>query len=127
MRLLAEESLERFGDEIRDKESELVEAKKHAQKAKKYEALYERDRKLQEFIDKFPETKKQEVTSKQKIQENIVALMKHISKGTYHCLPLCVAHRIVSCRHRYATEFAIRGTIRGYEGRVDFQRGKNAK
>jgi len=76
-----EEFLERVGDDIREKESELTEAKKHAQKAKKYEALYERDRKLQEFVDKYPETRKQETLAKQRLQDNIVALMKHISKG----------------------------------------------
>lgn len=73
--------VERYQDEIREKESELVQAKNHAQKAKKYEAVYERDRKMQEFIDTFPQANKDENARKKELKNVVVALMKHISKG----------------------------------------------
>jgi len=72
--------VERYQDDIRAKENELAEAKKHAQKAKKYEAVYERDRKMQEFIDEFPTVHAEEVANLGKLRSTIVALLKHISK-----------------------------------------------
>lgn len=75
-----DELLERYSEEIQQKEVELSEAKKHASKAKKYEAVYERDRKMQEFIDSFPNSIAQEKQNKQTYQNTIYALMKHISK-----------------------------------------------
>lgn len=72
--------VERYHDDIHAKEQELSEAKKHAQKAKKYEAVYERDRKMQEFIDEYDEVYHKEVENKKTLKNTIVALMKHISK-----------------------------------------------
>lgn len=66
--------------DIQSKEAELTEAKKHASKAKKYEAVHERDRKMQEFIDSFPPAMEQEKQNKQTLQQTIVTLMKFISK-----------------------------------------------
>jgi intraflagellar transport protein 74 len=72
--------VERYHDDIRTKEQELAEAKKHAAKAKKYEAVYERDRKMQEFIDEFPMVMKEELANKEKLKSTIALLMRHISK-----------------------------------------------
>merc|ERR1740130_458142 len=73
--------VERYQDDIRAKENELAEAKKHAQKAKKYEAVYERDRKMQEFIDEFPQMGQKDKKDLSDLKFTIVALLKHISKG----------------------------------------------
>lgn len=78
---MLEEQLETYQDLIREKEQELSEAKKHALKAKKYEAVYERDRKMQEFIDQFPTAMQGEKENIGKLKNTIVALLKHISKG----------------------------------------------
>jgi intraflagellar transport protein 74 len=76
-----EASIEKLGDTLRAKENELQDAKKHSTKAKKYEAIYERDAKMQEFISAFPSVKAAEIENKRKLKEVIVALLKHISKG----------------------------------------------
>ena len=76
-----EADVDRNHDLVREKQTDITNAKKHASKASKYEALYERDRKLQEFIDKFPEAKKKEEEKKAVIQKTIVSLLQHISKG----------------------------------------------
>lgn len=76
-----EASIEKLGDTLRAKESELTDAKKHSTKAKKYEAIYERDAKMQEFITGFPAVRAVEVENKRKLKDTIVALLKHISKG----------------------------------------------
>lgn len=75
-----EQSIEKLSDALRSKETELSEAKKHSTKAKKYEAIYERDAKMSEFISQFPQLKNQEIESKRKNKETIVNLLKHISK-----------------------------------------------
>jgi len=78
---MMEEVVERYQDEIREKENELVQAKNHAQKAKKYEAVYERDRKMTEFIETFPQASKEDGARKVELKRMVVALMQHISKG----------------------------------------------
>ena len=75
-----ESSIEKLSDALRAKESELSEAKKHSTKAKKYEAIYERDAKMSEFIAAFPQLKNQEIEAKRRNKETIVHLLKHISK-----------------------------------------------
>merc|ERR1712110_616058 len=65
--------VEKYQDDIRAKETELQESKKH-------EAVFERDRKMQEFIDEFPQLHQQETSNKMKLQNTIVALLQHISK-----------------------------------------------
>lgn len=72
-------TVEKQHDAIRLKEQALAEAKKHAQKSKKYEAVYERDRKMQEFLDEFEGVFKAEMANKGTLKSTIVALMKHIS------------------------------------------------
>jgi len=76
-----EDTVERYQEDIREKENELAEAKKHSQKAKKYEAVYERDRKMQEFIDDYANIKKKDKADIKELKFTIVALLKHISKG----------------------------------------------
>lgn len=76
-----EDVIEKYHEEIRHKEQELTEAKKHSQKAKKYEAVYERDRKMQEFIDDFPKMSQKDKEDLGNLKFTIVALLKHISKG----------------------------------------------
>lgn len=63
-----EESLENHQEQIRDKENLLGEAKKHALKSKKYEAVYERDAKMQEFIQRYPHTKQTEMENMKTLQ-----------------------------------------------------------
>lgn len=72
-------SVEKLQDQIRLKEQDLAEARKHAAKAKKYEAVYERDTKMQEFLDDFENIRREEVENMTTLKTTIVALMKHIS------------------------------------------------
>lgn len=74
------EQHEKIMDDIREREQDVAEAKKHAQKAKKYEALFDRDRKMQEFIDRYPESKRAEQSARTRLQETIVVLLRHVSK-----------------------------------------------
>jgi hypothetical protein len=76
-----EDIVEKYQETIRDKENELAEAKKHSQKAKKYEAVYERDRKMQEFIDDFPKMQVKDKEDLVNLKFTVIALLKHISKG----------------------------------------------
>jgi len=75
-----ETQLEKLQSHVRTREAELNEAKKHSNKAAKYEAIYERDAKMSQFISDFASMKNAEVESKRKVKETIVALLKHISK-----------------------------------------------
>lgn len=75
-----EQEIEQIQDEIREKEEEVIEAKKHAQKAKIYDALFDRERQMQEFIDHFPEERKAAKAEREYVQTTIVALLRHISK-----------------------------------------------
>lgn len=76
-----EAAVEHTQEAVRNKENDLLEARKNAQKAKKYEAVYERDRKMQEFIDRYPENLSQENRKLDQLKNSIVALMKKISKN----------------------------------------------
>jgi intraflagellar transport protein 74 len=76
-----EDQLEAYHDLIAEKEQELAEAKKHSLKAKKYETVYERDRKMQEVIEAFPASIKGEQANVQKLKDTVVALLKHMSKN----------------------------------------------
>jgi intraflagellar transport protein 74 len=76
-----ESSIEKLSDTLRSKETDLGEAKKLAQKAKKYEAVYERDAKMVEFLNSFSQIRAEEQQKKRQVQDTIVALLKHISKG----------------------------------------------
>eukprot|EP01006_Ploeotia_vitrea_P057630 TRINITY_DN68195_c1_g1_i4.p1 TRINITY_DN68195_c1_g1~~TRINITY_DN68195_c1_g1_i4.p1 ORF type:complete len:610 (-),score=369.53 TRINITY_DN68195_c1_g1_i4:47-1876(-) len=83
-----QQAIDRVQDEVdtaqekaREREEEIESAKKHAAKASKYEALYERDRKMQEFLDKFDDNMREEAANMDKLQRTIVALLEHISKG----------------------------------------------
>jgi intraflagellar transport protein 74 len=78
---LLEDQLDKYQDEIRSKETEIANAKKHASKAKTYETFYERDRKIQSFIDGFDREKAEEIEQKKSIQKTVVALLQHTSKG----------------------------------------------
>jgi intraflagellar transport protein 74 len=78
---LLEDQLDKYQDEIRTKETEIANAKKHASKAKTYETFYERDRKIQSFIDGFDREKAEEIEQKKSIQKTVVALLQHTSKG----------------------------------------------
>lgn len=79
-----EEEIDTLNDNVRDKEEEIVNAKKMAAKAKKYEAVYERDRKMQEFIDSFPENKAKHHDNMEKLKATNIALLNHISKNIHH-------------------------------------------
>jgi intraflagellar transport protein 74 len=76
-----ERDIERMQDEAKELEQTLAEARKHALKSKKYEAVYERDRKMQHFLDQFSATQRAEVQNKRTLQDTIVSLMQHISKN----------------------------------------------
>jgi len=73
-------SIENLNDQTRRRENELSEARKHASKAKKYDAIYERDGKMDEFIAAFPQVKNGEIENKRKMKELVVALLEHCSK-----------------------------------------------
>jgi chromosome segregation ATPase len=75
-----EQSIEKLGDGVRKRESELAEARKHSSKARKYDAIYERDAKMDEFIAAFPQVKNAEIENKKKMKELVVALLRHLSK-----------------------------------------------
>ena len=75
-----EGSIEKLGETLRAKEADMADAKKHSTKAKKYEAIYERDAKMAEFIADFPGLKNQEIEHKKRMKETVVALLKHLSK-----------------------------------------------
>jgi intraflagellar transport protein 74 len=75
-----EESIESGQEEVRAKENELQESKKIAQKAAKYAAVYDRDKKMQEFIDNYAGLQRSEEQTKAKLQNVIVALLAHLSK-----------------------------------------------
>jgi len=53
--------------------------------------LYQRDKEMTEFIDAFDETKAHAVADQKHTQQQIVALLEHISKGLerQHNLPRC--------------------------------------
>lgn len=76
-----EEQLDKLQADISSKESEIANAKKHASKAKTYETFYERDRKIQAFIDGFERDRAEELELKKATQKTIVALLQHTSKG----------------------------------------------
>lgn len=78
-----EETTEKYTEEKAEKEAELDNFRKHSQKAKKYEAVYERDRKMQEFISNFPTALAEEQKNKTNFKTNVVALLRHISKGLH--------------------------------------------
>lgn len=75
-----EVQIEKLTDNLRNKETEMGDAKKHSMKAKKYEAIYERDGKMSEFLKDFPQLKNLEIENKKKMKEIVVALLKHLSK-----------------------------------------------
>jgi hypothetical protein len=66
---------------ISNKEGEVQEAKAHKRKADKYEKMYDRDRKMQDFINSYPDLKAKQQQQKETLQRTIVALLTHISKG----------------------------------------------
>lgn len=76
-----ESSVEKLSDQLRAREAELGESRKHSSKAKKYEAVYERDAKMHEFLEAFPRVRAEEQEQKRKLRDVIVALLRHISKG----------------------------------------------
>lgn len=76
-----EEGTDKLQELIEKKDEELKEAQKYAQKAKKYEAVYEREKKMQEFIESYPQLLQEENDKKGSLQNLVVALLKHISKG----------------------------------------------
>lgn len=76
-----EDTVERTQDEAREREAEAEQAKKHAGKSKKYEALYERDAKMQAFLDAFPAREREELEAARRAQDTVVALTEHISRG----------------------------------------------
>jgi hypothetical protein len=49
--------------------------------AQNYEKLVERDKKITEFLDSFPQEKTEALNQKTALQQSIVGLMQHISKG----------------------------------------------
>lgn len=76
-----EKYIEKQQDHIREKESQLVEARKHASKSAKYEAIYEREKKMTEFLENYPQEYNTAQNEYQSLQTLIVDLLKHISKG----------------------------------------------
>lgn len=76
-----ESSVDNLQAEVNKKEQELKEAQTYAQNSKYIEKLYERERKIQDLIDAFPEFMQKENDNKTRLKKTIVALMKHISKG----------------------------------------------
>eukprot|EP00455_Lapot_gusevi_P006037 TRINITY_DN12580_c0_g6_i2.p1 TRINITY_DN12580_c0_g6~~TRINITY_DN12580_c0_g6_i2.p1 ORF type:complete len:600 (-),score=185.03 TRINITY_DN12580_c0_g6_i2:75-1874(-) len=73
--------LENYQTQIGEKKEQIKEFQKNSEASKKYELLYERDKKMQEFIERFNETKAEELATKTRLQQSIVGLMQHISKG----------------------------------------------
>jgi hemerythrin-like domain-containing protein len=51
---------------------------------------------MQEFIDKYPETKRGEQVGRQRLQDTIVALLKHISKHVDSQANLPTADKVIS-------------------------------
>jgi len=78
---MTEEIVESLQVVVSNKESELTEARNHKRRAEKYEALYTKDEKIQEYNDSFPKYKEEQAQQKAQLQKTIVTLLKHISKG----------------------------------------------
>ena len=78
---MTENATEKLQDAIGNKERELQDAKGSKRRAEKYEKSLAQDQKLQDFIAKYPKKKQEQEKQKTILQKNIVATMKHISKG----------------------------------------------
>ena len=75
-----EQSIEALQAQIREKEAQKENFKQFEAISAKYEALYQRDKKMQEFIDKFEFTQQSDATQKASLQNMILALLEHISE-----------------------------------------------
>eukprot|EP01083_Nonionella_stella_P086640 240847_1 len=78
-----EDDIDSMQDRAREKEREVEEMKEYAAQAHKYEALFERDRKIQLFIDAYPESKALADKEKSECQVMTKKLLEHISKGMH--------------------------------------------
>lgn len=75
-----EELVENYQDQVAEKQKELEEMQQYTKQAHKYEQLFERDKKMQQFIDSFDESYQQHGENKAKLQHKIKGLMRHVSK-----------------------------------------------
>lgn len=81
IRMLREET-QKQEQALSDLNADLTERNNGGQNEKdKYEKLYQRDREITEFIDKFDETKGELVREQEETQQRIVGLLEHISQG----------------------------------------------
>lgn len=74
-----EEAIEKVNELTREKENELQEAKKYASKATKYDAVFDREKKMMEFIESYPSVKQNESSQHTETGQRIVILLQHIS------------------------------------------------
>ena len=66
---------------LQDLAQDMEERKGQAGNTKKYEVLYKRDKEMTEFIDAFDSTRTAALNGQKHAQDQIVALLEHISKG----------------------------------------------
>jgi hypothetical protein len=78
---LTEQATEKLQEAIQQKETEMADAKAHKRRAEKYEVLYTKDAKIQEFIDSYPKFKDDQSHQKKQLEKTIVMLLQHISKN----------------------------------------------
>ena len=61
--------------------SDINERLKEAGDSQKYEVLFQRDKEMSDFIDKFHEKKKRQLAEQAELEERIVAILEHISRN----------------------------------------------
>ena len=76
-----QDAIARKRQTLQDLEQDMEERKGEAGDTKKYEVLYKRDKEMTEFIDNFDATRTRAAQEQSHAQDQIVALLEHISKG----------------------------------------------
>lgn len=76
-----EEAIDSVHEAIKKREDDVLNLKSYAQKAKKWEALQLQEKHFDQLIASYPEQKQTELDNRTRLQDTIVALMRHSSKG----------------------------------------------
>ncbi len=84
-----EKQLSQLTETVEERESEVMAAKSYQTHAPKYEALFAKEKQINDYVQTFPEAMAAEVANKERLQTAIVALLKHISSQviTHETLP----------------------------------------
>eukprot|EP00743_Colponemidia_sp_Colp-15_P001360 GILK01001490.1.p1 GENE.GILK01001490.1~~GILK01001490.1.p1 ORF type:complete len:646 (+),score=138.74 GILK01001490.1:56-1993(+) len=73
--------IEKYKRQVNDMETDLEERKGEAGEVEKYTILFQKDQEMTNFIEKFEETKSQELAQKEEMERTVVALLEHISRN----------------------------------------------